>query len=180
MSGAHVSRMNVTAFLLAGLVSLLSPAVTPVYGPPPEPGTALWFGLTWIDTSTEGAINGIRADETARIEMVEDHVAQALEQRGFALEDAPVLEISPIKDPVTSNGRDVRLAREMGMRYAISGQVQKVSNLIIAVNLYVRDAETGENVRAGAVDIRGNNDDSFRRGYDYLLKNIIFREEDTE
>ena len=67
-------------------------------------------------------------------------------------------------------------AAEMGARYAISGEVQKVSNLILSVNLHVRDAETGATVRAGAVDIRGNTDDSFRRGYSYLLRNLIFRE----
>ena len=42
---------------------------------------------------------------------------------------------------------------EMGARYAISGEVQKVSNLILSVNLHVRDAATGATVRAGAVDI---------------------------
>lgn len=172
--------MFIAALMLFGLVSLSTPTATPVYGPPPQPDSAVWYGLTWIDTSTEGAINGIRTDETARIEMIEDAIADDLSRRGFTLIDPPVLEISPIKDPVNSNGRDAKLARELGARYAISGQVQKVSNLILSVNLYVRDAETGQNVRAGAVDIRGNNDESFRRGYDYLLRNIIFREEKKE
>ena len=74
------------------------------------------------------------------------------------------------------NRRDTRIAAEMGARYAISGEVQKVSNLILSVNLHVRDAATGATVRAGAVHIRGNTDDSFRRGYSYLLRNLIFRE----
>ena len=108
--------------------------------------------------------------------MAEDFIAADLESRGFELVAPPEDKVAAIKNPVKSNHRDTSIAREMGARYAISGEVQKVSNLIIAVNLYVRDAETGENVRAGAVDIRGNNDDSFRRGYSYLLRNLIFRE----
>ncbi|WP_134724926.1 DUF3280 domain-containing protein [Paracoccus luteus] len=163
--------------LLLTLAALATMAATPLYGPPPEPGTAVWFGLHFIDTSTEGAIQGVRADETARIAMIEDFIADDLTARGFTLIEPPADKVAAIKNPVNSNHRDTRIAAGMGARYAISGEVQKVSNLILAVNLYVRDAQTGKNVRAGAVDIRGNNDESFRRGYSYLLRNIIFREE---
>ena len=173
---ANLPAMRALRPLLILLAALVTAAATPIYGPPPQPGKAVWYGLHFIDTSTEGAINGVRPDEVARIEMAEDFIAADLESRGFELVAPPEDKVAAIKNPVKSNHRDTSIAREMGARYAISGEVQKVSNLIIAVNLYVRDAETGENVRAGAVDIRGNNDDSFRRGYSYLLRNIIFRE----
>ena len=62
----------------------------------------------------------------------------------------PEDKVAAIKNPVKSNNRDTSIAREMGARYAISGEVQKVSNLILSVNLHVRDAETGATVRAGA------------------------------
>ena len=65
----------------------------------------------------------------------------------------------------------------MGSDYAISGEVQKVSNLIQSVNLYIREAGTGRQLAGGAVDIRGNTDEAFQRGYSYLLRNIIFRED---
>lgn len=159
------------------MLVLLTAAATPVYGPPPQPDKAVWFGLTWIDTSTEGAINGPRPDETARLKMVEDFIAAELTKRGFDVIIPPVELTASIKDPVNSNRRDTKIAQELGARYAVSGQVQKVSNLILSVNLYIRDADSGRNLRAGAVDIRGNTDDSFIRGYKYLMKNIIFREE---
>ncbi len=173
----HAARMTCIRPLLLILAALATMAATPLYGPPPQPGTAVWYGLHFIDTSTEGAIQGVRADETARIEMIEEFIADDLTARGFTLIEPPADAVAAIKNPVNSNRRDTKIAAEMGARYAISGEVQKVSNLILAVNLYVRDAATGKNVRAGAVDIRGNNDESFRRGYSYLLKNIIFREE---
>lgn len=184
LAGATMRPMTTPARLasalpaaaLAALLVLPAAAATPVTGPPPAPGSAVWFGLHFIDTSTEGAINGVRADETARVEMAEDFIAADLTRRGFTLTEPPPEAVAAIHNPVHSNRRDTRIAAEMGARYAISGEVQKVSNLILSVNLHVRDAATGATVRAGAVDIRGNTDDSFRRGYSYLLRNLIFRE----
>ncbi|GLK66156.1 hypothetical protein GCM10017635_36330 [Paracoccus kondratievae] len=152
-------------------------AAGPLHGAGPAPDSAVWFGLYFIDTSTEGAINGVREDETLRIEMAEDVIAEDLQARGFTLIEPPADQVAQIRNPSQSNGSDSRIAREMGATYAISGEVQKVSNLILSLNLYIREAASGEIVRAGTVDIRGNNDESFRRGYRYLLKNIIFREE---
>ncbi|MBM3603525.1 MAG: DUF2380 domain-containing protein [Alphaproteobacteria bacterium] len=145
-----------------------------------RPGTATWFGIHYIDTSTEGAINGIRADETARIEMIEDYIAEALTAEGFALTRPPAEAVARIRNPVHSNGADTRIAAEMGSDYAIAGEVQKVSNLIQSVNLHLRDTRTGRTVRAGSVEIRGNTDDAYRRGYSYLLRNVIFRKDEQE
>lgn len=142
-----------------------------------QPGTALFFGLHWIDTSTEGAINGARADETARLEMVEAQVVEDLTQRGFTLTIPAPEEVASIKNPTHCNGCDTKMAAAKGLDYAISGEIQKVSNLILAMNLHIRDADSGRTVAAGAVDIRGNNDESWQRGYRYLLKNVIFRQE---
>lgn len=144
-----------------------------------QPGTALFFGIHWIDTSTEGAINGPRVDETARVAMVEDQIAADLTQRGFTVTRPQPEEVAAIKNPTHCNGCDTKLAAARGLDYAITGEIQKVSNLILSLNLYVRDAGSGRTVAAGAVDIRGNNDESWQRGYRYLLKNIIFKPEQT-
>lgn len=141
------------------------------------PGSALFFGIHWIDTSTEGAINGVRPDETARLEMIEAQVARDLAQRGFVLSLPAPEEVARIKNPTRCNGCDTKMAAAAGLDYAISGEIQKVSNLILSMNLYIREAESGRTVAAGAVDIRGNNDESWQRGYRYLLKNVIFKEE---
>lgn len=145
--------------------------------PAPQPGQATWFGIHYLDTSTEGEINGVRADETARLAMIEDYIAQDLTQRGFTLVEPPAEAMAGIRNPVHSNGAEIRIAAEMGSDYAIAGEVQKVSNLIQSVNLFVRDSDSGQTLRAGSVEIRGNTDDAYRRGYSYLLRNIIFRED---
>jgi hypothetical protein len=144
----------------------------------PSPGSVAFFGLHFIDTSTEGAMNGIRPDETARTAMAEALVAEDLATRGFMLvpTDPVTDQLAKVANPAHCNGCDVSLAQTLGADYALTGEVQKVSNLILNINLYLRDARTGAIVRAGSVDIRGNTDESWQRGTRYLLKNIIFRD----
>jgi len=51
--------------------------------------------------------------------------------------------------------------------------VQKVSNLILNINVYIEDAQSGRMEFIRSVDIRGNTDESWRRGLDYLLRNYL-------
>ena len=56
------------------------------------------------------------------------------------------------------------------------GTIQKVSNLILNINLYIEDVRTGKPTFVKSVDIRGNTDESWRRGLDYLLRNYLLQE----
>lgn len=121
------------------------------------------------------------SNERARIAMVEEQVAEDLAARGFTLVNiAPVAEqLKQIKNIASCNGCDIKLARELGADYAATGELQKTSELILSMNFFLRDVEARTNLRHGAVDIRGNTDESWSRGYRYLLKNIIFRGESS-
>ena len=154
----------------------------PAYGAAAElkPGASVaFFGIHFIDTSTEGAYNGVRPDEVARMQLITDHVRAAFTEKGFDLVD-----ISPVQDDLDRivnvadcNYCDVLMARELGVDYALVGEVQKVSNLILAMNLVMRETEKGQVAKGLAVDIRGNTDNSWLRGIRYILKNNIFRKE---
>ena len=63
----------------------------------------------------------------------------------------------------------------MGGPALLHGWGQKVSNLILNINVYMEDAESGKMKFARSVDI-GNTDESWRRGLDYLLRNYLLRE----
>jgi hypothetical protein len=52
------------------------------------------------------------------------------------------------------------LARRIGAELAITGTVQKVSNLILNMNIYVRDASSGATTAAMSADMRGNTDET--------------------
>ena len=53
--------------------------------------------------------------------------------------------------------------------------VQKVSNLILNLNIEVRDAATDQILYTTSVDIRGNTDESWLRGVRRLVDNIAAR-----
>jgi hypothetical protein len=71
------------------------------------------------------------------------------------------------------NGCQRDLAKKIGADWAAWGTVQKVSNLILNINVYMQDAETGKLSFIKSVDIRGNTDESWRHGLDYLLRNYL-------
>lgn len=159
--------------ILAVLAVLLGTAV-PAAGEKAK--TAAILGVTLIDTSTEGDYFGPREDEAARVEMLENRLAEAFAEQGYrAIDAAPVAErVEGVTNIARANGLDVRLARELGADLAVTGEVQKVSNLILTINVIVRDARDGELLRAGNADIRSNTDRSWTRGVDYVLRNRIF------
>jgi Protein of unknown function (DUF2380) len=65
------------------------------------------------------------------------------------------------------------LARRIGAELAITGTVQKVSNLIPNMNIYVRDASSGTTIAAMSADMRGNTDESWSRTLDWLVRNRL-------
>jgi hypothetical protein len=164
-------------FLAAVLLAL--PSAAPALEALRPGASVAFFGMHFIDTSTEGAINGVREDETARLALLEDSVRERMGAEGFDLLDlAPVSEeLDRTLNPANCNGCELRMAERLGADYALVGEVQKVSNLILAMNLALRDVETGDLVRMLAVDIRGNTDDAWLRGGRYILDNHFFAEE---
>ena len=74
------------------------------------------------------------------------------------------------------NGCQRDYAKRAGADWAAWGTVQKVSNLILNINLYMEDAGTGKLTFVKSVDIRGNTDESWRHGLDYMLRNYLFGE----
>jgi Protein of unknown function (DUF2380) len=90
-----------------------------------------------------------------------------------------LVDITPIaSEALASNlqacgGCDIQLARRIGAELAITGTVQKVSNLILNMNIYVRDASSGATIAAMSADMRGNTDESWSRTLDWLVRNRL-------
>jgi hypothetical protein len=55
----------------------------------------------------------------------------------------------------------------------ITGTVQKVANLILNMNIYVRDASSGATIAAMSADMRGNTDETWSRALDWLVRNRL-------
>ena len=67
-----------------------------------------------------------------------------------------------------------RLCAENRADLAAWGTVQKVSNLILNINVYMEDVRAKKMVFVKSVDIRGNTDELWQRGLDYLLQHYLF------
>lgn len=153
--------------LAAGLAVPLVPAATAAA----EERVAL-FDFSLENTSLEPT----RPDETARLGLIKEAAVEQLARRGVNIVDtAPVAaDAAKVARLHDCNGCDLDLARRLGADLAAVGWVQKVSNLILNVNMQVREVATGRLVRAGSVDIRGNDDTSWRRGLVYLFERRLY------
>ena len=116
-----------------------------------------------------------RPDERARLLLVDEVVQRRMGEAGFEIVDpAPIAaEVASHSSLRGCNGCELGLGRELGADFVAIGWVQKVSNLILNLNMQVRDVASGRIVAAGSVDIRGNTDESWRRGALYLLQHRI-------
>jgi hypothetical protein len=130
------------------------------------------FDFELIDTSLEGATNGPRADETARLVRLGDQLRTLVTSTG----KLEVIDIAPVRAEANKaslqacGGCDADFAQRLGAELSITGSVQKVSNLILNINLYVRVVATRAPLVAMSVDIRGNTDESWSRGLEYLVR----------
>lgn len=165
--------------ILLSLILILMPALAlSNLDKPLKPDAKIAFlGITFIDTSTEGAYNGERPDQTARIRLLEDTTRKRFVEKGFiVLDNGPIAEeLANTVNPADCYGCELRMAERLDADYVLVGEVQKVSNLILSINLVLREVKTGEALRALAVDIRSNTDVSWLRGLDYILKNHFFK-----
>ncbi|PLC51649.1 hypothetical protein CR159_01060 [Pollutimonas subterranea] len=71
------------------------------------------------------------------------------------------------------NGCDVEIGRALHTNRVLTGWVQKVSNLILNINIQVRDVEGGKIVLNKSVDIRGNTDQTWSRGIRYMVRSMV-------
>jgi hypothetical protein len=133
------------------------------------------FDLELVDTSLQGAMRGPRADEQARIAEVSNMLRRRIaDHAGFHLVDvAPVATEAAAMHLQACGGCDADLARRVGAQVSITGTVQKVSNLILNMNIYLKDTMSGRLVAVGA-DFRGNTDESWSRALDWIVRNRLF------
>jgi Protein of unknown function (DUF2380) len=70
------------------------------------------------------------------------------------------------------NGCEIGFAREIGADRVLTGHVRKVSSLIMALWVDIKDAETGRPVVRKVLDFRGDNDRAWQRAALYLVREL--------
>ena len=152
------------------VLTLVSAA--PAYADPPKVAV---FDFELVDTSLQGEMYGPRSDEHDRLL----HAGEQLRNDLAASGRFQVIDIAPVNAAAHGSnlqacgGCDVRFGEKLGAELVITGVVQKVSNLILNINIYVRDVHTGQLIAAASTDMRGNTDESWSRAMNYLVRNRL-------
>ncbi|TPQ41814.1 hypothetical protein C2U70_02230 [Bradyrhizobium guangdongense] len=153
--------------LIASLLLMNSAALA-------DPPKLVVFDFELIDTSLPGEFYGSKP-ELVRLDRISEQLREELTKSG----KYQMLDIAPIRDAArhanlqACGGCDLKLAGQLGADLEITGVVQKVSNLIINLNIYLRDVKTGAMITAASADMRGNTDESWTRTMSYLIRNRI-------
>ena len=124
------------------------------------------------------------ADHKRRLAALQAQLQQGLHQRGLyrVIDTAPAqAQIDALRAQnaflYRCNGCLAEVGQRLGTRLVAVGWVQRVSELILNVNVSVRDAATDQEVLAKSVDMRGNNDESWTRAMAFMLRDWSERRE---
>lgn len=156
--------------LLAGVLLLLA-----IQGPAcADPPRLAVFDFELVDTSLQGEVYGSRPEQERLVRATDQLRKQLAESDRFQLVDiSPVNAAAHGANLQACGGCDLRLAEQLGADLAMTGVVQKVSNLILNMNIYLRDVHTGKLVVVASADMRGNTDESWSRVVSYLVRNRL-------
>ena len=140
------------------------------------PAKAAFFPFEFIDSGQGGTGAAPPAEEAARLALIGDLLKQRLTAAGIyepvdLKGSAQAIAGSPALRDCERCANEI--ARGAGAEIAIVGWVQKVSNLILNINIRVSNAQSGQVLAAASADIRGNTDESWTRGVEWLVKNRL-------
>ncbi|MCB1906625.1 MAG: DUF3280 domain-containing protein [Rhodocyclaceae bacterium] len=121
-------------------------------------------------------------EAAARLAMAGERLRERLGEAGIyaVLDDAPIADalLAARRANLTlldCKGCELDLARQLGAERVMLAWVQRVSNLILNLNIEVRDVTTGRTLLNKSVDMRGNTDRSWRRAVDFVVRDMADR-----
>lgn len=118
-----------------------------------------------------------------RLGLIGDALRGEFDRRGMyriADNDAAAKLIADEKsrqDLRNCNGCELDIGRALGADVVILCWVQKVSNLILNVNIEVKDVASGGTLYTKSVDLRGNTDKSWLRGIRHMVDSIVEKQQ---
>ena len=115
--------------------------------------------------------------ERARMTAIETQLKTALEGTGkyiFVPMTADVqTDISKGQQVSECGGCEIDYGKRLGAETIAWVRVQKISNLIMNMNVYIADVATGRVTFQHSVDVRSNTDESWSRSMAYLVTNYL-------
>ena len=134
------------------------------------------LNLELVDSS--GEVTDQREDHERRLAAVREILAGELAARDVydVVDPADIqAEIDATRQRQylhACNGCEVRLAREIDADRVLTGHVRKVSSLVMALWVDIKDANTGRPIVRKVLDFRGDNDRAWQRAASYLARQL--------
>ncbi len=162
-------------FACLAAVAVLFPVSLQAAGSPPRVAV-LEIELLKADYFPDAHL--ITASEQQRLDLVADTIRTRLRAEGYDVVTADatraaIRQANPLQRLHMCNGCERDIARDLSADWVLIGWVQLVSNLILNLNVVVVEVETGHPVAHAFVDLRGNNERSWRHATNYLLDRIL-------
>jgi hypothetical protein len=136
----------------------------------------LVLNLELVDTS--GEVTDQREEHERRLASVREILATELAAREvYAVIDPAQIqaEIDATRERQylhACNGCEIRFAREVGAERVLTGHVRKVSSLVMALWIDIKDTDSGRPVLRKVLDFRGDNDRAWQRAALYLTRQL--------
>jgi hypothetical protein len=147
-----------------------------------QPKSLALMDFELIDEMRSFASEEARREVDRRLVLIGAELAKDLAGRGMyrVLDRAPAAQlIERLKASYelrSCNGCELDIGKALGAERIALCWVQKVSNLILNINIEVRSVATGDTLYAKSVDIRGNTDETWLRGVRRLVDNVEERQ----
>ncbi|MFU2487791.1 DUF3280 domain-containing protein [Thauera sp. WH-1] len=157
--------------LVAG--TLLCAASAIVLAAPPS---LAMVGFELLEDHPDGSRN---ADQQARLKMIDAEFRKLVAEREL-YRSVDLAPHQALVDRVRNSTEflfrcthcKAELAAGIGSDYVAVGWVQKVSNLILNVNIEIIEVATNRVALVKSVDLRGNNDESWLRGVRFMVRDM--------
>jgi hypothetical protein len=160
------------AWLFIGMPAIAAEANVPV----PKSAAVMDFEL--IDEMRNYEAEDAKAALHRRLALISDALRLEFDQRAMYRtvdNNAAAKLIADQKarqDLRNCNGCELDIGRALGADVVILGWVQQVSNLILNINIEVKDVASGKTLYTKSVDLRSNSDRSWLRGIHYMVDSI--------
>ncbi|MEO8007835.1 MAG: DUF3280 domain-containing protein [Betaproteobacteria bacterium] len=142
------------------------------------PKSAAVMDFELIDDMRDYETQDAKAAQERRLDLVSSALRHEFDRRGMyrtADNNAAaklIADQKALQHLRNCNGCELDIGRALGTDVVILGWVQKVSNLILNINIEVKDVASGMTLYAKSVDLRGNTDKSWLRGIRYMVDSI--------
>ena len=142
------------------------------------PKRAAVMDFELINEMREYETDDSRAAQQQRLLLIDEALRKEFEQRGLyeVIDNAAAAKLiaqeKALHDLRECNGCEFDIGRALKADVRVIGWVQKVSNLILNLNIEVKDVATERTLYTKSVDLRGNTDKSWLRGVRYMVDSI--------